>query len=118
MTGDVADLTPEAVTRAEQTIRAACVFAENAELIAARTPHLPAEHTLVAVVDPSFEFTGTHVVSRAQLVEVVPGLEGDGWAMVFSHTSDADQARHRASQMAAIAQKRIDLITRLRAKQR
>jgi hypothetical protein len=112
----MADLTPEAENRAEQTIKAAPVFAANAEVIAARTPDLPLEHTLVAVVDPQFQFTGMHVVSRAQLVEVVPGLEGDGWAMVFSHRSDADQVRHRASEMATLAQKRIEMIRRLRAR--
>jgi hypothetical protein len=113
----MADLTPAAVARAEQTIKAAQVFAANAELVAARTPDLPHEHTLVAIVSSDLEFTGTHVVSRAQLVAVVPGLEGDGWAMVFSHRSDADQVRHRAGEMAAIARKRIEMIARLRAKQ-
>jgi hypothetical protein len=112
----VADLSPEALARAEQTIKAAPVFAANAELIASRTPALPVEHTLVAVVSADHEFTGTHVVSRAALVETVPQLEGDGWAMVFSHRSDADQVRHRAAEMAAIAQKRIAMITRLRAR--
>jgi hypothetical protein len=65
----VADLSPEALARAEQTIKAAPVFAANAELIASRTPALPVEHTLVAVVSADHEFTGTHVVSRAALVE-------------------------------------------------
>lgn len=113
----MADLTPQAVARAEQTILAAPVFAANAEAIAALTPDLPPEHTLVAVVGPDLRFEATHVVGRAQLVEVVPGLEGAGWAMVFSHRSDADQVRHRAGEMAAIAQKRIDMIVRLRARQ-
>ena len=113
----MADLTPEAVTRAERTIQAAPVFAVNAEVIAAQTPDLPPGHVLVAVVDTQYAFTGTHVVARPQLVEVVPRLEGDGWAMVFSHRSDADQIRHRASEMVSIATKRIEMIRKLRAKQ-
>jgi hypothetical protein len=113
----VADLTPEAVERANMTIKAAPVFAANADVIAARTPDLPIHHTLVAVVSSDYEFTGTHVVERAQLVDVVPGLEGDGWAMVFSHKSDAEQIRHRAGEMASIAARRIEMIHRLRAKQ-
>jgi hypothetical protein len=113
----MADLTPEAVARAERTIKAAPVFAEHAEAIAALTPDLPSEHVLVAVVDSDYAFTGTHVVARPQLVDVVPRLEGDGWAMVFSHRSDADQIRHRASEMVSIATKRIEMIHRLRTKQ-
>ncbi len=113
----MADLTPAAVARAERTVKAAPVFAENAEVIAAQTPDLPLEHVLVAVVDTDYQFTGTHVVARPQLVEVVPKLEGDGWAMVFSHRSDAEQIRHRASEMVAIASKRIEMIHRLRARQ-
>ena len=112
----MADLSPEAIARAEQTIQAGPVFAANAEQIAARTPNLPPEHTLVAVVNTDFEFAGTHVVRRAALVDIVPGLEGDGWAMVFSHKSDADQIRYRANEMVSIAQKRIEMIRRLRAK--
>ena len=71
---------------------------------------------MVAIVDTDYRFTGTHVVARPQLVERVPQLEGDGWAMVFSHRSDADQVRHRANEMVAIAGKRIEMIHRLRAK--
>ena len=113
----MADLSPAAVDRANMTIKAAPVFAANAEVIAAQTPDLPSHHTLVAVVSSDYEFTGTHVVERAQLVDVVPGLEGDGWAMVFSHKSDAAQIRHRAQEMASIAAKRIEMIQRLQAKQ-
>ena len=57
----MADLTPEAVARAERTVKAAPVFADNAEVIAAQTPDLPLEHVLVAVVDTDYRFTGTHV---------------------------------------------------------
>ena len=113
----MADLTPAAVARAERTVQAAPVFAANAEVIAAQTPDLPLEHVLVAIVDTAYNFAGTHVVARPQLVEVVPRLEGDGWAMVFSHRSDAEQIRHRAYEMVAIASKRIEMIRRLRAKQ-
>ncbi len=113
----MADLTPAAVERAQKSILASDVFEANAEVIAARTPDLPVEHVLVAIVDTGYSFAGMHVVSRAELVENVPRLEGDGWAMVFSHKSDADSVRYRAGEMASIARKRIDMIHRLRAKQ-
>jgi hypothetical protein len=112
----MADLSPEALARAHATIKAAPVFAEHAELIAGQTPDLPEHHTLVAIVSTDYEFTGTHVVPRPSLVSTVPELEGDGWAMVFSHRSDVEQIRHRAQEMADIAQKRIDMINRLRSR--
>lgn len=113
----MADLSPEAVARAHRTIQAAQTFDANAERIAAETPDLPAEHVLVAVVDRDYALTGIHVVAHAQLVEVVPRLEGpEGWAMVFSHGADSAQVRHRASEMASIASQRIAMIERLRAK--
>lgn len=113
----VADLSPEAVARAERSISAAPVFAEHADLIASLTPDLPTDQVLVAVVDTRYTLAGTYVIGRDQLVDDVPELEGDGWAMVFSHNSDADQIRHRAAEMATLAQQRIELIARLRAKQ-
>jgi len=113
----MADLSPEAVARAHRSIQAAPVFAEHAELIATLTPDLPTDQVLVAVVDADYALAGTYVIPRAELVDVVPGLEGDGWAMVFSHRSDAASVRYRAEEMAQIAEQRIALITRLRAKQ-
>ena len=111
------DLSPEAVARAEGSILAAPVFADHADLIASLTPDLPTDQVLVAVVDTDYAFTGTYVVARAELVDVVPDLEGAGWAMVFSHRSDADSVRYRANEMASLAAKRITMIEHLRAKQ-
>lgn len=111
------DLTPEAVDRAQRSIAAAPVFAQHAEVIAAQTPDLPTDDVLVAVVDTDYAFRGTWIVSRAEMVERVPELEGDGWAMVCSHNSDADQVRHRSTEMASLAAKRIEMIARVRAKE-
>lgn len=110
-------LSPEAVDRAQRSITAAPVFAEHAEVIAAQTPDLPSDDVLVAVVDPDYTFSGTWIVSRTEMVERVPELEGGGWAMVFSHRSDADQVRHRAGEMSSLAAKRIEMIARVRAKE-
>lgn len=113
----MADLSPQAVARAEKSVLAAPVFAEHADLIASLTPDLPTDQVLVAVVDPAYTLAGTWVIGRDQLVDKVPELEGDGWAMVFSHKSDADSVRYRSEEMAKIAAKRITMIEHLRAKQ-
>ena len=111
------DLSPEAVERARQTVQASRVFEAQAQRIAAETPDLPEEHVLVAVVDKDLQFTGTHVVARAHLVESVPELEGpEGWAMSFSHETDAAAVRKRAGEMASIAGQRIEVIQRIQAR--
>jgi hypothetical protein len=112
------DLSPEAKERARQTIVVAEVFAANAETIAAAVADAPAEHVLVAVVDGAHEFSGTHHVNRADLVETVPSLEGaGGWAMVFSSGADAEHVRRRTAEMASIARRRVDAIDRILDKQ-
>ena len=111
------DLSPEAVDRAQRSILAAPVFAAHAELIGTLTPDLPTDQVLVAVVDAEYLLAGTYVIARDELVERVPELEGSGWAMVFSHRSDAEQVRYRAGEMALLAEKRITMIARLRRKQ-
>lgn len=111
------DLSPEAQDRARETIVVAEIFGANAELIAAAVAETEDSHVLVAVVDRSHAFTGTHYVSKDDLVEMVPALEGDGgWAMVFSTGADADHVRRRTAEMAAIARQRIDMIDRIQAR--
>ena len=111
------DLSPEAQERAEQTIVVAEVLGANADQIAAAVAELPDEHVLVAVVDSTRQFTGTHQVAKSELVEIVPALEGDGgWAMVFSAGADADHVHRRTAEMASIARQRIDAITRILAR--
>jgi hypothetical protein len=112
------DLSPEAQERAEHTILVAEVLGANADRIAAAVADLPDEHVLVAVVDTTRQFTGTHQVAKSDLVETVPALEGEGgWAMVFSTGADADHVRRRTAEMATIARQRIDAITRILARQ-
>ena len=111
------DLSPEAQERAEHTILVAEVLGANADRIAAAVAELPDEHVLVAVVDTTRQFTGTHQVAKSDLVGTVPALEGDGWAMVFSTGADADHVRRRTAEMASIARQRIDAITRILARQ-
>lgn len=111
------DLSPEARERAHRTVLVADVFADHADLIVAALPDLPAGHVLIAVVDPSHEFTGTHHVNRAELVERVPQLEdGGGWAMVFSAGISVDDVRRRADEMASLAGQRAATIDRILAK--
>jgi hypothetical protein len=111
------DLSPEAQQRAEHTVLVAEVFSANADRIAAAIVEIPDGHVLVAVVDASHEFTGTHHVARSDLVSTVPSLEGEGgWAMVFSPGADADHVRRRTAEMASIARQRIDAIERILAR--
>ena len=108
------DFSPEARERAHRTVLVADVFADNAEVIVAALPDVPEGHVLVAVVDPSHAFTGTHMVERATLVERVPELEqGGGWAMVFSPGASVADVRRRTDEMASIAQQRAAAIDRI-----
>ena len=78
------------------------------------TADVPEGHVLVAVVDPSHSFSGTHHVGQTDLVERVPELEdGGGWAMVFSPGADADHVSERTATMIELAEKRIEMISRI-----
>lgn len=111
------DVSPEARERARETVAVAEVFGANANEIAAAVAEVSAGHVLVAVVDETHEFAGTHHVSRDELVDAVPALEADGgWAMVFSPPADADHVRRRTAEMASIARQRIDAIDRIVAR--
>ena len=106
-------LSPEAKARAVRTIDVAAVFADNAEVIVARLDDVPGTHVLVALVDTEHEFTGTHHVDKAELVQRVPELEGEGWAMVFSPGATVDDVQRRSAEMADIARARIAAIDRI-----
>jgi hypothetical protein len=110
------DYSPQARERAGRTADAAVVFAEHAEIIVAALPQVPSDHVLVAVVDVSHEFGGTHHVAQEHLVERVPQLEGDGgWAMVFT-VAEVEDVRRRAAEMAALARRRAEMIDRILAR--
>ena len=107
------DLSPEQIERSQRTIQAAGVFAENAPIIVAQVAELPDDHVVVAVVTTDYEFAGTHHVARTELVERVPALEDDGWAMVFSPGADHDHVAARTREMISLADKRIEMIRRI-----
>ena len=111
------DLSPEQIERSRRTIRAAGVFADNAEVIVEHVAELPEDHVVVAVVTEDHEFAGVHHVSRLDLVERVPELEGpNGWAMVFSEGADHEHVAARTSEMISLADKRIEMISRITAR--
>ncbi len=113
----MADLSPEARERAQHTILVSEVFGAHADEIALAVAGVAEGRVLVAVVDRTHAFTGTHHVDKDELVERVPELEGsDGWAMVFSPGADAEHVRRRAAEMAAIAEARIAAIDRILAR--
>ena len=110
------DFSSEARTAAEGKARAAAVFADHAEVIVAALPDVPAGHVLVAVVDRGHEFAGTHHVAQSEIVERIPELEAEGWAMVFNAGSDVAAVRRRADEMATLARRRAEMITRIRTR--
>jgi hypothetical protein len=111
------DLSPEARARAGRTVEVAAVFAAHADEIVAALADVPADHVLIALVDHQHEFSGTHHVEKATMVERIPELEGpDGWAMVFSPGATLDDVARRTTEMADIAGKRIAAIDRITAR--
>jgi hypothetical protein len=111
------DFSPEARERAHRTVLVADIFADHAELIVAALPDVPAGHVLIAVVDSSHEFGGTHHVEQTSLVERVPELEdGGGWAMVFSPGASVADIRRRTDEMASLAAQRAAAIDRILAR--
>lgn len=111
------DLSPEARERAGRTVEVASVFADHAEVIVERLPDVPEGHVLVAVVDGSHEFSGTHHVEQGDLVMRIPELEQTGgWAMVFSPGSSVADVRRRTDEMADLARRRAETIDRIVAR--
>jgi hypothetical protein len=110
------DHSPEAKTAAEAKARAAGVFGDHAEIIVAALPDVPDGHVLDAVVDVDHDFSGTHHVALDEIVARVPELEGDGWAMVFTNGTDAVAIRRRTDEMATLARRRAEMITRIQAR--
>ena len=111
------DISPQQIEKSRRTIRAAGVFAENSDVIVAHVAQLPEDHVVVAVVSEDYLFDGVHHVARTELVERVPALEGDnGWAMVFSEGADTDHIGVRTAEMIALAEKRIEMISRIAAR--
>ena len=110
------DYSAEARTAAEDKARAADVFADHADVIVAALPDVPDGHVLVAVVDATHQFAGTHHVPKDEIVARVPELEGDGWAMVFATASDVAGVRRRTDEMASLARRRAEMITRIRTR--
>jgi hypothetical protein len=113
----VPDLSPEARARAGRTIEVAAVFSNHAVVIVAALPDVPDGHVLIALVDHQHEFSGTHHVEKATMVERIPELEGpEGWAMVFTPGATIADVLRRTAEMADIAGKRIAAIDRITAR--
>jgi hypothetical protein len=111
------DYSPSARAAAVAKARAATIFAEQAERIAAAAELVAEGFVLVAVVSADHELTGTHHVEQAAVVDLVPQLEGEGgWAMVFSPGTSAGDVQRRAAEMATIASARAEMIARIAAR--
>ena len=107
---------PEARARAERTIDVAAVFAARADEIVEALPYVPDGFVLVGVVDAAHEFTGLHQISTATMVDEVPLLEGEGWAMVFPPGTSRADIERRTSELADINRQRIAAIDRIAAR--
>ena len=110
------DYSDEARVAAQGKVHAAGVFAAHAEVIVAALPDLPEGHVLVAIVDRAHEFAGTHHVPQDEIVARIPQLEADGWAMVFTEGTDVSAVRRRSDEMAMLARRRAEMITRIRTR--
>jgi hypothetical protein len=110
------DYSEGARAAAHEKVRAAGVFADHAEAIVAALPDLPDEHVLVALVGHDHEFAGTHHVPQDALIVRIPELEARGWVMVFTDGTDVDAVRRRAEEMATLARRRAEMITRIRTR--
>jgi hypothetical protein len=110
------DYSAEARTAAQDKARAAGVFSDNAEEIVAALPEVPEGYVLVAVVNEELSFTGTHHVAKDDIVVRVPELEGTGWAMVFAPGSEVADVQRRTDEMASLALRRAEMITRIRTR--
>lgn len=110
-------VSPEEIEKSRRKVRAAGVFAEYAEVIVQMVGELPDDHLVVAIVTSDYVFDGVHHVSRQELVERVPALEGDGWAMVFSPGADTEHVASRTTEMANLAEKRIAMLEKLLARE-
>ena len=110
------DYSPEARAAAEGKARAADVFGDHADVIVAALPDVPSGHVLVAVVDESHAFAGTHHVAEGEIAARVPELEASGWAMVFTPGVGIEDVRRRTDEMATLARRRAEMITRIRTR--
>ncbi len=110
------DYSSSAHSSAQDKARAAGVFADHAEVIVAALPDVPEGHVLVAIVDETHAFAGTHHVLQTEIVARVPELEGEGWAMVFTEGADVQDVRRRTEEMAMLARRRAEMITRIRTR--
>jgi hypothetical protein len=110
------DYSLQARAAAEDKARAAGVLAEHAEIIVAALPDVPEGYVLVAVVDSAHAFAGTHHVAQDEIVARIPELEADGWAMVFTAGADVADVRRRTDEMASLARRRAEMITRIRTR--
>jgi len=112
------DYSPEARAAAVDKSRAADVFAQHAEIIVAALPEVPEGHVLVAIVDPSHDFAGTHHVPQEEIAARIPELEQGGWAMVFTPGTEVPDVHRRTEEMGTLARRRAEMIDRIAARRR
>jgi hypothetical protein len=71
------DFSPAARDAARRKVHAAGVLADEADAIVAALTVVADGHVVVAVVDESHAFAGTHLVAQDDLVTRIPELEGE-----------------------------------------
>jgi hypothetical protein len=103
---------PEARARAERTIGVADVFAANIDQVIDALPYVPDGFVLVGIVDIDHAFAGLHQIATTTMVDEIPALEGDGWAMVFPPGTTREDIVRRTAELADINRQRISAIDR------
>lgn len=107
---DMTRITQEAIDRAEQTIKAAGVLAQNVDAIEAQCAHARHDEIVLAVVTPDLIFGGARIIAASELRTNIGELAQGGWAIVFSPGKGRNEIEARVRDMSEIAAARLELM--------
>jgi hypothetical protein len=102
--------------RARYTIKAAELLRSHIETISDLCNWAQEDEAVLAVVNRDLSFGGAVVVPLNRLREEVMSRLTIGWTMVFSPGSTSKDIQARCDKMSQLAQAKLDVIQRWRAK--
>ena len=103
-------ITQEAIDRAEKSIKAAGVLAQNVDAIEAQCAHARHDEVVLAVVTPDLIFGGARIIAASELRANIGELGQGGWAIVFSPGKGRHEIDSRVRDMSEIAAARLELM--------
>jgi hypothetical protein len=103
-------ITQEAISRAEQTIKAAGVLAQNVDAIETQCAHARPDEVVLAVVTPDLIFGGARIIAASDLRTNIGELAQGGWTIVFSPGKRRHEIESRVRDMSEIAAARLELM--------